>query len=73
MFIRGRVGFDLPTWFNPADEKQVPSSANFAAAVVVMDKDWRGDRFGYIHRTELEAKGRAALALARYAVNEAIF
>ncbi|EKP8507630.1 phage N-6-adenine-methyltransferase [Escherichia coli] len=73
LFIRGRVGFDLPTWFNPADEKQVPSSANFAAAVVVMDKDWRGDRFGYIHRTELEAKGRAALALARYAVNEAIF
>ncbi|EPE4767392.1 TPA: phage N-6-adenine-methyltransferase [Escherichia coli] len=72
-FIRGRVGFDLPAWFNPADEKQAPSSANFAAAIVVLDKNWRGGRFGYIHRTELEAKGRAALALARYAVNEAIF
>ncbi|HED5888888.1 TPA: phage N-6-adenine-methyltransferase [Salmonella enterica] len=71
-FIRGRVGFDLPAWFNPADEKQVPSSANFAAAIVVFDKTWRGERFGYIHRTDLEEKGRAALALARYAVNQNI-
>lgn len=73
MFIRGRIGFDLPVWFVPADEKQKPTSAFFAGAIAVFDKSWRGERFGYIHRTELEAKGRSALALARYAVNEAIF
>lgn len=27
MFIRGRIGFDLPVWFVPADEKQQPTSA----------------------------------------------
>lgn len=26
-FIRGRIGFDLPTWFVPKDEKQHPTSA----------------------------------------------
>lgn len=28
-FIRGRIGFDLPTWFVPKDEKQQPTSAFF--------------------------------------------
>lgn len=35
MFIRGRIGFDLPTWFVPADEKQKPTSAFFAGAIAV--------------------------------------
>lgn len=70
VFIRGRIGFDLPTWFVPADEKQKPTSAFFAGAIVVFDKSWRGERFGYISRTELEAKGRAFMALAQFAVSK---
>ncbi|MEZ2603147.1 phage N-6-adenine-methyltransferase [Kluyvera intermedia] len=67
VFIRGRIGFDLPEWFVPADEKQKPTSAFFAGAIVVFDKSWRGERFSYIHRSELEAKGRAFMALAQFA------
>ncbi|MBE3500762.1 phage N-6-adenine-methyltransferase [Enterobacter cloacae complex sp. P2B] len=66
-FIRGRIGFDLPEWFVPLDEKQQPTSAFFAGAIVVFDKAWRGERFSYINRTELEEKGRAAMALAKFA------
>ncbi|MCU4025996.1 MAG: phage N-6-adenine-methyltransferase [Enterobacter sp.] len=69
-FIRGRIGFDLPEWFVPADAKQHPTSAFFAGAVAVFDKTWRGERFSYIHRTELEAKGRAFMVLAEFAVGK---
>lgn len=69
-FIRGRIGFDLPTWFKPADDKQKPTSAFFAGAIVVFDKSWRGERFSYIGRVALEAKGRASMALAQYAVGK---
>ncbi|MFB4912673.1 phage N-6-adenine-methyltransferase [Enterobacter hormaechei subsp. steigerwaltii] len=67
MFIRGRIGFDLPVWFVPADEKQQPTSAFFAGAIAVFDKTWRGESFSYINRTELEEKGGAALSLAQFA------
>lgn len=67
MFIRGRIGFDLPVWFVPADDKQQPTSAFFAGAIAVFDKTWRGESFSYINRTELEEKGRAALSLAQFA------
>lgn len=67
MFIRGRIGFDLPIWFVPANEKQQPTSAFFAGAIAVFDKTWRGESFSYINRTELEEKGRAALSLAQFA------
>ena len=70
MFIRGRIGFDLPVWFVPADEKQKPTSAFFAGAIAVFDKSWRGERFSYINRTELEAKGRAFMALAQFAASK---
>ena len=70
VFIRGRIGFDLPVWFVPADEKQKPTSAFFAGAIAVFDKSWRGGRFSYINRTELEAKGRAFMALAQFAVGK---
>lgn len=70
VFIRGRIGFDLPVWFIPADEKQKPTSAFFAGAIAVFDKSWRGERFSYINRTELEAKGRAFMALAQFAVGK---
>ncbi|AYL54344.1 phage N-6-adenine-methyltransferase [Citrobacter freundii] len=70
VFIRGRIGFDLPVWFVPADEKQKPTSAFFAGAIAVFDKSWRGERFSYINRTELEAKGREFMALAQFAVGK---
>lgn len=70
VFIRGRIGFDLPVWFIPADEKQKPTSAFFAGAIAVFDKSWRGERFSYINRTELEEKGRAFMALAQFAVGK---
>ncbi|HAT7523585.1 TPA: phage N-6-adenine-methyltransferase [Citrobacter koseri] len=66
VFIRGRIGFDLPVWFVPADDKQKPTGAFFAGAIAVFDKSWRGERFSYISRTELEAKGRAFMALAQF-------
>ncbi|EMQ4573699.1 phage N-6-adenine-methyltransferase, partial [Escherichia coli] len=37
-FIRGRIGFELPAWFIPKDEKQVPTGAFFAGAIAVFDK-----------------------------------
>ncbi|HBN2690396.1 TPA: phage N-6-adenine-methyltransferase, partial [Citrobacter freundii] len=70
VFIRGRIGFDLPAWFIPADEKQKPTSAFFAGAIAVFDKSWRGERFSYINRTELEAKGRAFMSLAQFATSK---
>ncbi|MGA4645842.1 phage N-6-adenine-methyltransferase [Citrobacter portucalensis] len=70
VFIRGRIGFDLPVWFVPVDEKQKPTSAFFAGAIAVFDKSWRGERFSYINRTELEEKGRAFMALAQFAVGK---
>lgn len=70
VFIRGRIGFDLPGWFVPADEKQQPTSAFFAGAIAVFDKTWRGERFSYIHRAELEAKGRAFMALVEFAAGK---
>ncbi|EKZ6149714.1 phage N-6-adenine-methyltransferase [Klebsiella aerogenes] len=69
-FIRGRIGFDLPTWFVPADDKQKPTSAFFAGAIVIFDKSWRGERFSYIDRVDLEAKGRASMELAQFAVGK---
>ncbi|EFE7939924.1 phage N-6-adenine-methyltransferase [Escherichia coli] len=70
VFIRGRIGFDLPEWFVPVDDKQQPTSAFFAGAIAVFDKTWRGERFSYIHRTELEAKGQAFMALVEFAAGK---
>lgn len=64
-FIRGRIGFDLPTWFVPKDEKQVPTGAFFAGAVAVFDKSWRGPAMSYISRKDLESRGDAFLAQIR--------
>lgn len=64
-FIRGRIGFELPHWFIPKNEKQVPTGAFFAGAVVVFDKTWRGPAMSYISRSELEARGDAFLSQIR--------
>ncbi len=65
LFIRGRVGFDVPVWFKPSDEQQVPTGAFFAGAIAVFDKTWRGPAMGYVSRDQLEAQGNAFLAQIR--------
>lgn len=65
-FIRGRLGFELPEWFNPADETQVPSGARFSGAIVVFDKTWNGKAFDYISREELEQRGKAFIEQAQW-------
>nr|DAF68759.1 MAG TPA: Cytosine specific methyltransferase [Caudoviricetes sp.] len=69
-FIRGRIGFDLPDWFVPADEKQKPSGAFFAGAVVILDKDWQGDKISYISRDELIAIGELFMKQAHWLVEK---
>lgn len=64
-FIRGRIGFDVPKWFVPKDEKQIPSGAFFAGAIAVFDKTWHGSAMSYISRKSLEAHGDAFLAQIR--------
>lgn len=71
MFIRGRIGFDLPVWFVPADNKQKPTGAFFAGAIAIFDKSWRGEHFSYISRTELEEKGKAFMSLVTFAACKA--
>ncbi|HAT3767042.1 MULTISPECIES: phage N-6-adenine-methyltransferase [Morganellaceae] len=67
-FIEGRIGFDLPEWFVPADDKQKPSGAMFAGAVVILDKDWQGDKISYISRDELIAIGELFMRQAHWLV-----
>lgn len=64
-FIRGRIGFDLPVWFKPADEKQKPTGAFFAGAVVILDKQWCGPAISYVTRDDLVTRGDAFLAQVR--------
>lgn len=69
-FIRGRIGFDLPDWFVPANEKQKPSGAFFAGAIVILDKDWQGDKISYISRDELLAIGELFMQQAHWLVEK---
>ncbi len=69
-FIRGRIGFDLPDWFVPANVKQKPSGAFFAGAVVILDKDWQGDKISYISRDELIAIGELFMQQAHWLVEK---
>lgn len=58
-FIRGRISFELPTWYRPAEGEPTESSAGFGAAIAVFDKNWNGPAMSYIRRDELEARGSA--------------
>ncbi|WP_374043303.1 phage N-6-adenine-methyltransferase [uncultured Pantoea sp.] len=61
-FIRGRISFDLPAWYRPEEGQPSESSAGFGAAVAVFDKSWRGPKFDYISRDQLEARGATFMA-----------
>ncbi|WP_321206131.1 MULTISPECIES: phage N-6-adenine-methyltransferase [Limnobaculum] len=65
VFIRGRIGFDAPLWFIPANDKQKPTGAFFAGAIVVFDKTWKGERFSYVTRDQLIDTGEAFLEQIR--------
>lgn len=70
-FIRGRISFDLPVWYRPEPGQPSESSAGFGAAIAVFDKTWRGPKFDYVSRDELEVRGAAfmrqiELAAARF-------
>ncbi|MEZ1284384.1 DNA N-6-adenine-methyltransferase, partial [Proteus mirabilis] len=71
-FIRGRIGFDVPKWFIPADEKQKPSGAMFAGAIVVFDKTWAGKAFDYISREELEQRGKAFIEQMKWLASRGV-
>lgn len=60
-FIRGRISFDLPEWFVPANKTQEASSAGFACAIAIFDKTWRGERMSYINRDDLLRDGQVML------------
>lgn len=69
-FIRGRISFDLPDWFVPADKKQEASSAGFACAIAVFDKTWRGERMSYVNRDDLLRDGQVMLNMVAAAANK---
>lgn len=44
-FISGRIGFEVPSWYVPRDQKKdKPSASGFASAVAIFDANWQGDR-----------------------------
>ncbi|MDA1380482.1 phage N-6-adenine-methyltransferase [Plesiomonas shigelloides subsp. oncorhynchi] len=42
VFIKGRIGFDVPEWFVPEEGSAAKAGAGFASAVAIFDKNWRG-------------------------------
>lgn len=62
VFVRGRISFDLPEWYRPEEGQPAESSAGFGAAIAVFDKKWRGPKFDYVSRDNLEARGAAFMA-----------
>ncbi len=70
VFIRGRISFDLPTWFKPADKKQSASSAGFACAIAIFDKTWQGERFSYVSRDALLRDGQVMLDMIEAAAKK---
>ncbi|MGL4350487.1 MAG: phage N-6-adenine-methyltransferase, partial [Plesiomonas shigelloides] len=76
-FISGRIGFEAPSWYVPADpKKDRPSSSGFASAVVIFDASWKGDRRpeARLRRDELLVSGQQVLDMIHrqaVALNEA--
>ncbi|MBD8129011.1 phage N-6-adenine-methyltransferase [Pantoea agglomerans] len=66
-FVRGRISFDLPDWYIPAEGEPSESSAGFGMAIAVFDKKWTGPAVSYISREELETTGHMILTQIRRA------
>lgn len=69
-FVRGRISFDLPQWFVPATDKDKASSAGFAVAICVFDKEWRGQPMQYIERDTLLSQGNAIIDMIEQRASE---
>ncbi len=68
-FISGRIGFEAPNWYNPADPvKDKPSSSGFASAVVIFDRDWKWERrpIERLNRDDLITTGEIILGMIDY-------
>jgi phage N-6-adenine-methyltransferase len=65
-FIRGRVGYEVPKWYKPADGEPLATTAGFSAAIVVFDKSWHGPAMSYVNRDDLIARGETALSQIRW-------
>lgn len=65
-FISGRIGFEAPDWYTPADPvKDRPSSSGFASAVVIFDRDWKWERrpIERLNRDDLITTGEIILGM----------
>lgn len=65
-FISGRIGFEAPNWYTPADPvKDKPSSSGFASAVVIFDRDWKWERrpIERLNRDDLITTGEIILGM----------
>lgn len=68
-FISGRIGFEAPNWYTPADPvKDKPSSSGFASAVVIFDRDWKWERrpIERLNRDDLITTGEIILGMIDY-------
>jgi phage N-6-adenine-methyltransferase len=68
-FISGRIGFEAPDWYTPADPvKDKPSSSGFASAVVIFDRDWKWERrpIERLNRDDLITTGEIILGMIDY-------
>ena len=64
-FISGRIGFEAPNWYTPADPvKDKPSSSGFASAVVIFDRDWKWERRPIERTLELSEIIKSAMPAA---------
>jgi len=64
-YIEGRIGFEAPSWYKPATDKDKPSSAGFASAVMIFDREWRWERrpVERLSRDDLLAQGNVILQM----------
>jgi phage N-6-adenine-methyltransferase len=63
-FIKGRITFELPSWYrSPPEGKKTALTSGFASAVVIFDKDWQGERrpAERLSRDALRSAGQAIL------------
>ncbi|EOW6510844.1 phage N-6-adenine-methyltransferase [Cronobacter sp. EKM101R] len=71
-FVRGRISFDLPDWYIPAEGEPSESSAGFGMAIAVFDKTWSGPAISYISRDELEMIGRMIMSQIQRAARQLV-
>lgn len=62
-FIAGRITFKTPNWYRPTDPKKKAISSGFASAVIIFDKQWKGESrpAARLKRDELAKLGQQVL------------